>query len=123
MLHITSSVEPDKYINRTIYIDTGTESLELSCGEDLWNAVTVYWSICKSDEWIKILKFYPQTPSVPTYYYEEYTADKYDISESVNTSLVVKNAELLENNLFRCTPFGEGLNSIYTTLLKIGSKY
>ena len=122
-MQITSAVVSYKYINRTIYIENGTESVDLACGEDLENAVTIYWSILKNKEWKKILKLYPNTSIKPTLYEKENTTDRYGISESVNTSLVIKNTDLLENNVFRCTTLGDGLNNIYNTLLKIGGKY
>ena len=120
MLQIMSAAGPYTYINETVYLKNRTESIDLSCGEDLENISAIYWSIFKSNEWKKILKIFPTTGS--KHLYGNKSADIYDISESVNTSIMVKNIDLSENNWFRCTTLGVGPAYSYTVLLKVVGK-
>ena len=119
MLHATAAVEPEDYINSTVYVDYGVQSVELTCGEVPKNAVAIQWSTFKFHEWKNILRFYPTTLERPLSYYEGFTADNYGISESVNTSLVVKDIGHLEKSLFRCITVGKGQPYSYTTLIKV----
>ena len=117
-----SIAEPDTYINETIYINNLTESVDLPCGEDVENASAIYWSIFNEwkFEWEKILKMSPTSTDIHPY--ENKNTNRYGISESVNTSIVVKNDRLSENNWFRCTTSGEGPAYSYTVLLKVVGK-
>ena len=123
MLHATSAVKLDEHINTIVYIENETESAELSCGEIPENAVAIYWSVKNSSQWRNILRFYPTKPSINISYYAGYTADKYGISKSVNTSLVVKGIDLSVTNLFRCSAGGLASGYGYISLLKVKGKY
>ena len=118
----TSAGDTDAYIDDTVTIENGTEFIEMTCGEGPKNEVAIFWSVLKSDQWSNIMKFYPKTPSKKILYYSGYTAEKYGISKSVNTSLVVKDINLEENGLFRCSSGGEGQGYSYITLLQVVGK-
>ena len=118
----TSALEPDEYVNSTVYTENGKESVDLSCGENLANEVAIYWSIFKCSHWSDILKIYPYIPTRNITYFENYTADKYGISESVNTSLVVKNIDISDNACFRCRSAGAGLAYSHITMLNVSGK-
>ena len=118
MLKITSDSVSAQYINDTVYIENGTESTQLSCGENPQNWFAIYWSKYKSDEWSDILKVYPNRPSKKIAYYEGHTAKKYAITGSLNTSLLVKNLDLSDTGLFRCRSAGGGVVYSYITLVK-----
>ena len=118
----TSALKPDGYVNSTVYAENGRESVDLSCGENLTNGVAIYWSISKSNHWSDILKIYPHIPTRNITYLESYTAEKYGISESVNTSLVVKNIDISDNACFRCRSAGAGLAYSHITMLNVSGK-
>ena len=122
-MHTTSAVEHEEYANGTVFIENGVESVELPCGEVPKNAVAIQWSTFKSHEWRNILRFYPTTLERPLLYYGGYTADNYGISESVNTSLVLKDIDHSENSLFRCITAGGGLAYSYTTMIKVVGEF
>ena len=115
LLQTVSAVEREEDPNKTIYVENGTESVELSCGPLPENPIAIAWRIKQSDGWKKILKIYTSGPS------EQYDTDKYGISESVNTSLVVKKVVLssFDSALFRCDIAGGSLDYRYTTRLQI----
>ena len=120
-LSTVESVEQFK-INETIYIENGTESVELSCGEVPQSAMAIEWFIHKSNEWRKLLKFYhinSSDSSNPRYFNDP---SKYDISKSVNTFLVVKNINLSDTVLFMCGSLGGHFNHSYTTMLQVVGK-
>ena len=117
-LSTVESVEQFK-INKTIYIENGTESVELPCGEVPQSSVAIEWFIRKSNEWRKLLKFYhlnPSDSSNPRYFND---SSKYDISKSVNTSLVVKDINLSDTVMFKCGSLGGHFNHSYTTMLQV----
>ena len=101
LLLTLSAVESDDKlkINKTVYIENGAASVDLSCGDVPQSAVAIEWSIEESNGWNKLLKFYHTNSEISTKLYN-YT--KYNISESVNTSLAVKNIKLSDSTLFKC---------------------
>ena len=124
LLVTLSAVESEELIkvNKTVYTENGTESVVLSCGEVPKSAVAIDWSIHKSNEWQRLLKFYhinPRNSSNPQYFSD---SSKYDISKSVNTSLVVKNINLSDTVLFMCGSLGGPFNHNYTTMLQVVGK-
>ena len=110
-------------INETIYIENGAESVELSCGEVPLSAVEIEWSIRKSKERERLLKFYHINPSNSSNHQYFNDASKYEISKSVNTSLVVKDIKISDNVLFMCLSLGALSNHSYTTMLKVVGKF
>ena len=117
-------MEHDELINATVYIQNGTQSADLSCGEVPDNAIAIEWYIKISNEWKRILKFYPNKPHRYPEYYYGHTEEKYGINESVNTSLVIRNIEPSDSGLFMCATTGGKLSYSYTTLLNVvGKKY
>ena len=118
MLQIQVAVQTGEYINATVNIENGTKSVDLSCGEIPDNAVAIEWYI-KAGEWKRILKFYPT--ELPEYY-NNYNEEKYGISESVNTSLIIRNIELSDSGMFICATTGGLLSYTYTTLLNVVGK-
>ena len=122
LLLTLSAVESDDKIkiNETVYIENGAASVDLSCGEVPQSAVAIEWFIKESDGWNTLLRFYHTNSEISTKFYN-YT--KYDISESVNTSLLVKNIKLSDSTLFKCGIRG-GSKNIYetTTMLQVVGK-
>ena len=118
----TSAAEPYTDANNTVYTDVGAESVDLSCGEVPKNAGSIQWSVKKSKEWERILKFDHNNTNTAPRYYNSYSAEKYKISESVHTSLVVKNIELSDVGLFQCITRGAHVTYSYTTSLKVVGK-
>ena len=121
MLQTTLALETDQIINDTVSTYTGAKSVELSCNGVPEDATAIEWFIKVSSEWVKILTFYHTIPGKSPKWYN-YSRDKYDISEIVKTSLVVKNVELLDNDLFKCSSRGGSLDYKYTISLKIMGK-
>ena len=108
----------DKFeINETVYIEKGATSVDVSCGEVPQSAMAIEWSIYKSNEWRKLIKFYHTTPGTRHYFNE---STKYDISEFVNTSLVVKNIKLSDSALFKCGSTGKSIHERYILLQVVG---
>ena len=118
-----SSVVSDEEIDETVYIENGTASVILSCGEIPQNSVAIEWFINKPSGFEKILKFYYTIRNMVPRYPGPYTKDKYDIDESVNTTLVVKSIELSDDGLFQCGIVGGTGNAYsYTTMLQVVGK-
>ena len=118
-----STVVCDDFIDETVYIENGATSVNLSCGKRPQNATAIEWFVHKYSSFEKIMKFYYKTPNSSPRYSDHYTADKYDIDESVNTSLVVKNIDLADDGLFWCgTAGGSGGVDIYYTKLQVVGK-
>ena len=108
-------------VNGIVYTENGTESVYVPCGE----ASDVYgieWEIKTSSEWTKILKFYPDIPGERPKYFNNYTEDKYAISDSINTSLEVQNIDISDTGLFKCRTIGQGVDYSYITLLQVVGK-
>ena len=122
MLQTTFAVETAQVINDTVSTYSCTKSVELSCNGVPENATGIEWFIKVSNEWVKILKFYPTEPEKSPDHYNNYSRDKYNISEVVKTSLVVKNVELSDNGFFKCSTRGGSLDYKYFILLKIMGK-
>ena len=121
-LQIPPLMEFSGEINKTVNIKNGTKSIDLQCGKVPGNFVAIEWDMKKSDQIIKILKFYQNATVKPTKYYEGYIVDKYEIREFVNLSLVVKDIELNDTAYYICgTKGGSELHS-YTTLLQVEGK-
>ena len=116
--------ELDGEIDETIYIKNGTDTVDLSCGEVPPNALGIEWFLYKSNNFkIKmILKVHRNKFSRYPKYYKGYTADKYGISKSVNTSLVVKNIELSDTDNYTCSTTGGAVDHKYTTSLQVVGK-
>ena len=119
LLSTLSAMRPDEKINDTIYIENGATSVNLSCGEVPQSAVAIDWFIYKSGEWVKLLKFY-HTKSMIRHYSSNKT--KYDISESTNTSLVVKNIKLSDSFFFMCGSAGGPILYSYMNTLHVVGK-
>ena len=119
MFHTISAVVADDFKNATIYIKNGTGSVDLSCGEVPEKATAIDWFIKKSNTWIRILKFKHMKPNTAPQYYTNNSKDKYDISTSVNTSLVVKNIVPMDIGVYKCSTRGGTQDYSYITLLKI----
>ena len=123
LLQITSAIETDNGINDTIYIDNGTESVDLSCGKVPPSATAIEWFLHNSKEWQMILKFEHIKLDTVQQNAANYSRDKYDISESVPTSLVIKNIDLSDIGLFKCVTKGTVMAYSYTILLKVVGKF
>ena len=119
MLQTLSAAEVDEGITTTVYTYNGTESINLSCGEVPEQATSIEWYIDKLNEWQRILKFYHNKPDRPPEHYNSYSKDKYDISESVKTSLLVKKIDFTDTGLYKCRTRGGPLFYSYTTWLKV----
>ena len=122
LLLTLSAVESDDKLkmNKTVYVENGAASVDLSCGEVPQSAVAIEWFIKESAGWNKLLKFYHTNSEISTKFYN-YT--NYDISESVNTSLVVKNIQLSDSTLFKCGIIGVPNNISETmTMLQVVGK-
>ena len=118
MLH-TTSVELNKYINATICVKTGRDSLDISCGKVPEEISAIEWFI-KTDERKRILKFYLNDKLLQ--YHSNFSRDKYDIRVPANTSLVVKNIVPSDTGVFTCIANGGTMDYSYTTLLKVMGK-
>ena len=121
LLQKASATESDG-INDTVYIENGTESADLQCGEVPSNAIAIEWYLYKTDQLIRILRLNKNTPNRIPEYYNGYTADKYGISESMNTSLVVKNIQLSDTGLFSCGIIGRSWAYGNYTILQVVGK-
>ena len=108
-------------IDGTVQIKNGTESVNLSCGAVPLNIVATEWSVHKH-QMKKILKFYLNKSGNSSMYYNNYTADKYSISEYVNTSIVIKNIALSDTNYYICGIRGQGIDYRYTIMLEVQGK-
>ena len=122
MLNTSSALEHNEYINATICIRNQTESVNLPCGNVPEKATAIEWFAKNLKEWERILKFYINT-NRDIQYYNNYSREKYDISDSVNTSLVVMNIVPSSIGVFKCTASGGIVEYSYTTLLKIVGKF
>ena len=119
---IPSAMGVNEDINATVYSYNGTESVDLSCGDVPEMITGIVWYIKKLNEWKMILKFYHNKPDKPPEHYNNYSIDKYDMSESMSTSLLVKNIEFSDTGLFKCRTRGGSLAYSYTTLLNVVGK-
>ena len=108
--------------HETVYIKNGTNSVDLPCGEVPVDAIAIEWFIRRENEIEKVLKLYPHIPGRVLKSFYGYTPDKFDISECVNTSLVVKNISLSDSGHYICVAY-DGLNhSRHITLLLVVGK-
>ena len=105
-----------------VYIENGTESVSLPCGEVPQYVHGIQWEMDKSNTWEKIMKSYPSKPSGRPKYFNCYTKDKYAISDSKNTSLIVKHIDISDTGLFRCNTIGEDEDYGYIILLQVVGK-
>ena len=115
LVTLSAMASKEEFIEKpeTVYIEDGAASAELSCGEVHQSVLAIEWFIKESDEWRKVLKFYHTTTGSPRYFND---SAKYDISESVNTSLLVKNIKPSDSALFKCGSIG---NSTYERYIKL----
>ena len=123
LLLATSAVEPEDDINNTVCIDNETESVDISCGNVPETATTIEWFITTSNGWKRIMKVDHTESGEFQRRNIGHNEDKYDISESLNTYLVVRNIRLSDNNLFKCSATGRSHTYTYTTMLKVVGKY
>ena len=118
LLQTPSARDFEGEINNIIYIENGTRSVVLPCGEVPWDTAAVEWYVLSYYGWNRILKFYHSSPgSFPRYFYDD-TSDKYGLSESVNTSFVVKDVELTDTGFFKCSTTGMMFHR-YVSLLQV----
>ena len=89
VLRIPSTASSDEKTTHAFYIRDETESVDLPCGEFSNDVIGIEWFLYKSNQLIKILKFYHTTPGSSPKYYNGYSAENYGISESAKTSLTV----------------------------------
>ena len=115
MLH-TTSVGLNKHINATICVETGRDSLDISCGLVPKEITAIEWFI-KTYDRKRILKFYFNEKLLQ--YHNKFRSDKYDIRLPANTSLVVKNIVPSDTGVFTCIANGGTMDYSYTTVLKI----
>ena len=115
-----SYVESDEKINNTVYIEDGSASVDLSCGEVPHSAFAIEWFIYKGAGWLKLLKFYHTNSGRSNHSNTDYT--KYGISESVNTSLVINNIKLSDSALFKCGTVSGSVIYSHTTMLQVVGK-
>ena len=123
LLQTASAIEIHNDINAIVYIDNGTESADLSCGKVPENATAIEWFLQNSEEWEMILKFKHMTPGSVPQNIVTYKRDKYGITDSVHTSLVIKNIDISDIGLFQCITKGTDMAYTYTTLLKVVGKF
>ena len=122
MLQTPSTVAAYQDVNNTVDVQNGAKSVALSCGEVPKDAAAIEWYSYKKNEWKNILKFYHNTPDTSPEYYPGYTRDKYDISGSMHTSLLIKHIKMSEFGLFKCSTTGGSMSYSYTTLLNVWGK-
>ena len=113
---------PYKNVNGTVYIENGTKSVHLPCGDIPENAYGIEWEMYKSQAWKRILKFYLIQHDQDLNHFYNYDTDKYGISDSDNTSLVVNNINISDIGLFRCRTVGEYEDYRFTTFLQVVGK-
>ena len=99
----------EAYINETVYIEDGAESVELSCGNNVpMDRLALEWKVQMDSGWFDtIFKYrYTRAGSNPSYngIYRDspQLQEKYSSSTSVNTSLVVKNGAISDSNVYQC---------------------
>ena len=120
MLQIEANTGPDEHINATVYKENGAQSLDLSCGKIPDKAVAIEWYIKRSNVWRRILKFYHKKQNTSPEYSYGHTEEKYGISQSIHTSLSIRNIEVSDSGLFLCATVGRLYK--YTTLLIVVGK-
>ena len=121
VLETLQAIEFDGKINDVVQIQNGTVSVDLSCGEFPDNSIAIEWFIYSPTQLNKILKIYLNTSGSPRFY-NNYTEKKYDIGDSSNTSLVVKNIELSDATNYTCSAIGGKHGNMHTTMLKVVGK-
>ena len=112
--------ESDEKINKTVYIENGSASVDLSCGEVPQSSFAIEWFIYNGTDWLKLLKFYHTNSGRTNYSSSDST--EYGISESVNTSLVIKSIKLSDSALFKCGAVGGSVGYSHTTMLQAVGK-
>ena len=112
-----SAVESNKETYGTVYIENGTTSVQLPCGEVPPSALGIKWFAKKHNGWFLLLRFYHNISGRFDYFRN---AAKYDISESVNTSLVVKRMKLSDSILYKCAFLEPPTPYRYTMLQVVG---
>ena len=122
VLKVASSVSADQDVNNTVDVHNGAKSVVLSCGKVPKDAAAIEWYSYKTNEWKNILKFYHNIAGTSPEYYSGYTDEKYDISGSMHTSLLIKHIKMSEFGLFKCSTTGGSMSYSYTTLLKVWGK-
>ena len=118
-LETLSALDPYKDANGTCYTENGTESFHLPCGEVPDNVHGIEWQMYKFNKWRRILKF---TNGEQPKNFPNYTEDKYGVSDSDKTTLVVRHIDISESGLFRCRTVGTDIDYSYTTLLQVVGK-
>ena len=115
-----SAMESDEKTNKRVYIENGSASVELSCGEVSESSFAIEWLMYTGVDWLKLLKFYHTNSDRSNYSNSNY--NKYGISESVNTSLVVKNIKLWDSALYQCGSLGGSITQTHFTRLEVVGK-
>ena len=123
LLLTASAMEPKDDINNTVCIDNETESVDISCGNVPETATAIEWFIKTSNGWKRIMKVDHTESGEFQKRIIGHNEHKYDISESLNTYLVVRNISLSDNSLFKCSATGKSHTYTYTTMLKVVGKY
>ena len=101
LLQTPSSLDFDGEIIDTVFIKNRTESLDISCRE--FYIFYTKWSIYSSRQWKTILDVFEYKNGSNLFYWNNYTAEKYNMSGSVNGSLEVKNIELSDAGYYMCS--------------------
>ena len=107
-------------VNEIIYVENGTESVDVPCGKVPEKATAIEWFIKKSNQWSRIMKVYHTESRESQNPYIGHNGDKYEISESLNTYLLVKDINFSDNSLFKCSATGRSLYSHITLLNVVG---
>ena len=112
-----SAAESDEETYETVYTKNGATSVQLPCGEDAHSALGVEWFAKERGKWLQLLRFHLNNPGRSDYFKD---AAKYNVSESVNTSLVVKKLKPSDSLLFRCAFIGTPTPYRYIMLQVVG---
>ena len=119
LLQIQSAVGFSQQTNDTVYIRSETKTAELSCGQVPKDVIAIEWDL-RIYESEKILKFYTSLNSPR--YSNNFSSDKYDIGESVNNSLLIKNIEHSDTGYYICRSVGGADDYEHTTKLQVVGK-
>ena len=114
-----SVVTIDEKSNATVYRKNGIKAVYLSCGEVPAKSVAVEWIRYLSNQSKKILKIYNNKTGELPNYYDNHTSSKYDISESVRTSLLIKNIDFSDAGKYICRTLGGASTYRHTTTLHV----
>ena len=117
LLQTPSSMEFDGEIIDTVFVKNRTESLDLSCKE--FDTFYTRWLVYNWGRWKTILDVIEYKNGSDLLYWNNYAADKYNMSESVNGSVEVKNIELSDAGYYMCS-YGSLFWGYFTLLRVVG---